>query len=53
LCFNHIDFNLTAAEMAMINTVSQAFRAKGKKVLAVLNIGGVIETATWRDKSFW
>ncbi len=45
-----IDFNLTAAETAMINTVSQALRAKGKKIIAVLNIGGVIETASWRDK---
>ncbi len=44
------DFNMMAAEMAMINTVSMAFHAKGKKVIAVLNVGGVVETASWRDK---
>ena len=44
------DFNLAADEVALINTISAAFHAKGKKVVVVLNIGGVIETASWKDK---
>ena len=44
------DFNLAADEVALINTISEAFHAKGKKVVVVLNIGGVIETASWKNK---
>lgn len=44
------DFNLAADEVALINTISEAFHAKGKKVVVVLNIGGVIETSSWKNK---
>jgi beta-glucosidase len=34
----------------MIQNVADAFHAKNKKVIVVLNIGGVMEMASWRDK---
>jgi beta-glucosidase len=43
------DFNLSGAEKALIKNVVEAFHAKSKKVIVVLNIGGIIETTSWRD----
>ncbi len=44
------DFNLKQAEVDLLNKVSAAFHAKNKKVVVIINAGGVIETASWRDK---
>jgi beta-glucosidase len=44
------DFNLSLEETDLIRNVAEAFHAKGKKVVAVLNTGGVVEVASWRDQ---
>ena len=43
------DFYLNEEEKSLIRTVSKAFQDKGKNAVVVLNIGGVIETASWRN----
>jgi beta-glucosidase len=42
------DFRLTATEKEMIQNVTEAFHAKGKKVVVVLNVAGVVEVSSWR-----
>lgn len=44
------DYDLTDLEKDMIAHVSDAFHAKHKPVIAVLNIGGVIDVTAFRDK---
>ena len=43
------DFYLSDDERELISRVTAAFKAEGKKAIVVLNIGNVIETASWRD----
>ncbi len=44
------DFLLTATENEMLKKTVAAFHEKGKKVIVVLNIGGVLETSAWKDQ---
>jgi len=42
------DFELSATERELLQNVSTAFHALCKPVIVVLNIGGVIETTSWK-----
>ncbi|WP_348811821.1 glycoside hydrolase family 3 C-terminal domain-containing protein [Flavobacterium maritimum] len=41
------DFNLTDAEKQTLQTLSESFHAKNKKVIVIINSGGIIEMASW------
>ncbi len=43
------DFLLSDVEEQLIANVSEAFHAQGKKVVVVLNVGGVIDVSRWQD----
>jgi len=43
------DFYLSEQEKQLVRDVSSEFEAKNKKTVVILNIGGVIEVASWRE----
>ena len=43
------DYLLTEKEKALIGNVCKAFQYAGKPVIVVLNVGGIVETASWSD----
>lgn len=44
------DFNLSNDEKKTLQDICKAFHSRGKKVIVVLNMGGVIETASWKQE---
>ena len=42
------DFELSAVEKTLVQDLSAAFHAQKKKLVVVLNVAGVVETASWR-----
>ena len=45
------DFTLTATERVLLKKIATAFHAHNKKVIVVINTGGVVEVANWRDQA--
>ncbi len=43
------DYGITTEERNLLNDVCDVFHSHGKKVVVILNVGGVIETASWKD----
>jgi len=44
------DFYLSGTEKQLIEQVASTFHSRQKKVVVILNVGGVIDTASWRDQ---
>ena len=42
------DWSLTGAEREMMQTLADVYHAAGKQFVVVLNVGGAVETASWK-----
>lgn len=43
------DYHLTEPELLQLKNIANTFHRQGKQVIFLMNIGGVIETASWKD----
>ena len=47
----HYSYLLSDREQELLDRISKAFHAKGKKVVVVLNVGGYVEMCSWQEKA--
>ena len=45
------DYYLSDTERVVVTAIADAFHAQHKKVVVVLNVGGVVDVIQWRDKA--
>ena len=46
----YYSYLLSDREQELLDRISDAFHAEGKKVVVVLNVGGYVEMCSWQDK---
>ena len=47
----YYSYLLSDREQELLDRISKAFHAEGKKVVVVLNVGGYVEMCSWQDKA--
>lgn len=46
---HQFSYLLSAAETRLIKAVSEAFHAEGKRLIVVLDVGGIVDMTAWQD----